>query len=94
MNQNPQQSLSEEEKRKIANTLSSKIPSIVCPMCHHNNFFILDGYFNIPINANINEMVIGGTSIPIIGIVCANCGFISNHALGAIGLLNKKGKNE
>ena len=88
MNQTPQQSLSEEEKRKIANVLSSRISGIVCPMCHRNNFIILDGYFNQSINANYKGMVLGGPSIPSIGIVCANCGFISQHALGVLGLLN------
>lgn len=88
MNQNPQQMLSEQEKQKIASILSSKISHLECPMCHKNNFVILDGYFNLPINANYKGVVLGGPTIPAIGIVCANCGFISQHALGVLGLLN------
>ena len=89
MNTNPQQSLSEDDKRKIANELSLRIPNLTCPMCHRSNFIITDGYFNPPINANLKGIVIGGSSIPSIGIVCANCGFISHHALGVLGLLNQ-----
>lgn len=86
---NTQQSLSEEDKKRIANELSRRIPDLSCPMCHRKNFIITDGYFNSPINANLQGMVLGGPSIPSIGIVCANCGFISQHALGILGLLNK-----
>ena len=89
MNTTPQQILTEDEKRKIANVLSNRIPNIVCPMCHRNNFIITDGYFNSPINADLQSMVFGGPSIPSIGIVCVNCGFISHHALGVLGLLNQ-----
>lgn len=82
---NPQHSLSEEDKRRIANELSRRIPDLSCPMCHKKNFIITDGYFNSPINANLQGMVLGGPSIPSIGIICANCGFISQHALGILG---------
>lgn len=89
MNTNLQQTLTEDEKRRIANVISSRIPNLACPMCHRNNFIITDGYFNSSINANLQSMVLGGASIPSIGIVCANCGFISHHALGVLGLLNQ-----
>lgn len=86
---NSQPILSEDDKRKIANELSKRIPDLACPMCRKKNFIITDGYFNSSINANLQEMVLGGPSIPSIGIICANCGFISQHALGILGLLNQ-----
>ena len=90
---NYKSSLTEKEKQDIINILTQRIPNITCPMCQNRNFVIADGYFNQPITVNLNSTVIGGPSIPSIGIVCDNCGFISQHALGVLGLLNKNTDN-
>lgn len=82
--------LTDDEKREIIRIISERVPNVTCPMCHHNNFIIADGYFNMPISKNIKDIVIAGSTIPSIGIVCTNCGFISFHALGVLGLLNQE----
>lgn len=84
--------ISKEEKQKIVSELIKKIKSdnIKCPMCGNDQFIILDGYFNTPMQDNLNSIKLGGQSIPSIAIVCKNCGFISSHALGALGLLPKQ----
>lgn len=82
--------LSESEKKEIINSLNKKGVRIHCPMCEHKNFIIADGYFNHPMQSNLEGVSFGGPSIPTIAIVCSNCGFISQHALGVLGLLDKK----
>ncbi len=84
--------LSESEKKEIIQKLSDRNMKTVCPMCGQNKFIIADGYFNHPMQPNLQGFIIGGPSIPSIAIVCSNCGFMSQHALGVLGLLkgNKK----
>ena len=42
------------------------------------------------IQDNKEHLVMGGSMMPVIGLVCSQCGFISFHALGALGLLEGK----
>lgn len=79
--------ISNEDKQKIISKLNSRIGNIKCPMCGNNHFIIVDGYFNPTMQDDLNNLVLGGPSIPSIAIVCNKCGFISSHALGVLGLL-------
>jgi len=86
-------SLSETEKQKIIDKLIEKGVKTICPMCGKNHFLIADGYFNHPMQPNFQGgLVLGGPSIPTIAIVCENCGYTSQHALGVLGLLNTNDK--
>lgn len=76
-----------KEKQRIVETIQRILPSIECPICHNKHFIVADGYFNTSIQGNLNGMILGGPSIPSIGLICSKCGFISHHALGVIGLL-------
>ena len=82
--------ISDTEKQAIIDKLNSRIQHLECPMCHSRNFIIADGYFNSTIQPHLNGVVLGGPSIPNIGIVCNHCGFISHHAIGVLGLLPQK----
>lgn len=85
--------LSEEEKRKIIEEFAKRGVKNHCPMCGNNNFVVSDGYFNNTMQSELKGMIIGGPSIPTIPIICTNCGFISQHALGVLNLL-PGGKDE
>lgn len=86
--------LSSQNKEKIVNCLKEKGVKLKCPMCTNDTFTLIDGYFNELIQPAIKGgLVIGGPSIPSIGIACNQCGFISKHALGALGLLENENKN-
>ena len=86
--------LSDAQKKQIADALQRKGAARPCPRCGNNSWILADGYFNNPIQVQVGALVIGGPSIPSVVVVCSNCGFISQHALGALGLLPQKPEGE
>lgn len=86
--------LSQVKKQEIIRRLNEKIQDLSCPMCHQHSFIIADGYINNTMQDDIKMVHLGGTSIPTIAIVCSNCGFVSQHALGVLGLLPNNEKEE
>lgn len=85
--------LTQNKKNEITSILNEKIKMLECPMCHSRYFTLIDGYFTNPIQDDFHPIVIGsGQQVPYIAIVCDNCGFISQHALGVLNLLEKKDK--
>jgi hypothetical protein len=62
-----------------------------CPMCGNTHFAISDSYFQNVLQDDINTTTLGGPSVPTIAIICTNCGFVSQHALGILGLLPSEG---
>lgn len=79
--------MNSEEKDRALKALEEKSAKLPCPRCGNAKFFLADGYFNQSIQENLEGITIGGPSIPSVGVVCAQCGFISHHALGVLGLL-------
>lgn len=79
--------LSEEDKKKIIEEFAKRGVKYHCPMCGNNNFVVADGYFNNTIQPELKGFILGGPSIPTIPIICTNCGYISQHALGVLNLL-------
>ena len=90
--------LNEEQKNELIKKLDEKFKlsgkPLKCPMCTNTNFTIADGYFNNTLQENLSSIALGGTSIPTIGIVCTNCGFLSQHALGTINALPAKDEGD
>ena len=77
----------EKYKEKIIKSLEEHGVKLTCPMCGNKQFQLVDGYFNQTIQETIPGEAKGGATVPSIAIVCVHCGFISQHALGALGLL-------
>lgn len=89
--------LNDKEKQELAKTLIDKIGKpFECPICHNRHFTIVDGYLIQGLQDNMNGIVLGGgPMIPSVAIVCVKCGFMSQHNLGILGLINKSDtKNE
>lgn len=82
--------LSKEEKEKIIKALDERGAKLPCPRCGNNSFTLLDGYFNQTIQTELKGMVIGGPSVPSVVVACNQCGYLSQHALGTLGLLPKE----
>ena len=62
-----------------------------CPRCGKKSFTMMDGIFKPVVNPGLGTNIIGGPSVPVAVVVCDHCGFISQHALGALGLLGAGG---
>ena len=79
--------MDKDQRDKIISRLEEKGVKLPCPRCGNNSFSLIDGYFNQTIQNELKGLVIGGPSIPSVITACNQCGFISQHALGALGLL-------
>lgn len=90
--------MDQEKKTEIIRTLNERSVTLPCPRCGNPSFTLIDGYFNEMIQPNtntLNTLNIGGPSIPSIITACTRCGYLSQHALGALGLLpNNNEKKE
>lgn len=81
-----------EFKKKVAAALEERKALRPCPRCGHEGFTMVDGLFNQPLQKELGGLVIGGPAVPSVVIACTNCGFLSQHALGMLGLLQKGSK--
>ena len=89
------QEISDEKKQEIIKALEEHGVKLPCPRCGNQSFTLIGGYFNQTIQTDLKGMVLGGPSIPSVAVVCKRCGYLSQHALGVIGLLPKEeAKNE
>ena len=81
--------LTDKDKQEIKSAFDMKVTSLTCPMCKKRSFSMSDGYFVNNMQKDFDSVNFGGAVIPTIGIICNNCGFVSQHALGALGILEK-----
>jgi ribosomal protein S27AE len=82
--------ISQEERDRIVKVLESKGATKPCPRCGNNSFALVSGYFNHFIQTNLSGVSIGGPGIPTAVVICSNCGWLAEHALGALDLLPKQ----
>lgn len=66
----------------------------LCPICRQNKFQLQTGYFLNVIQQDIENVELGGNVIPTVVLICLNCGFVSQHSLGVLGLLSKSESEE
>ncbi|MAZ65552.1 MAG: hypothetical protein CMF25_00385 [Kangiellaceae bacterium] len=83
-----------EQKRldECVQALNSRGVKLPCPRCGQKSFSIVAETI-IPINDKPNVVAVGGPSIPTIIVACDNCGYITQHAQGPLGLLKEGGNN-
>ena len=86
--------MDKKTKDEIAKRLTERGAVLPCPRCGNNNFSVIDGYFNQTLQDDLQGVVIGGPSVPMAVVACNRCGFLSQHALGVLGLLPNRGKEE
>lgn len=82
--------IKEEEKKKIIEILNNKVGHFSCPICHKGHFSLVDGYSTTVLGEDYHEIYLGGRILPYVMLVCDNCGYISHHALGSLGILENK----
>jgi hypothetical protein len=81
-----------EQWRQVVEALSAKHVRLPCPRCGNPHFTLLEGYFNQPVSGAVSNASSAmafwhGPTVPSVVTACTNCGFLSQHALGALGLL-------
>lgn len=86
------QQLSDQDKEAIKSELERRNAVLPCPRCGNKSFQLADGYINLPLSGEVGGIVLGGPTMPTAVVVCSNCGYISLHALGALGLIQNRGR--
>jgi ribosomal protein S27AE len=76
-----------EEQEKIIKALLDAGARLPCPRCGNGTFTLASGYLTQSVLPDPFTVVIGGTSIPSIVVICRKCGFMAQHALGPLGLM-------
>lgn len=75
------------DRDKIGSILTQRGAVKPCHRCGHTNFTVIDGYSNLSLQENLDGVVLGGPAVPVAMVACNNCGAITHHALGPLGLL-------
>lgn len=79
------------DTNEIAKKLKEQNALLPCSRCGGTSFTIINSYTKLNLDSHLDGSVrIGGDIIPTCMVVCDNCGAITMHALGALGLMNKK----
>ena len=81
--------MNHKDKDAIINALKEKNVVLPCPRCESSNFQVI-GQTAISINENPTVISLGESAVPAALIVCTQCGFITMHALGSLGLIPKE----
>lgn len=63
---------------------------IICPICSNGKWNIPGGYTMSALQNELVGLKIGGPAIPKVPIICNNCGFVAEIAIGVLGLLPKQ----
>lgn len=76
-----------QDAQKIANTLNAKGANKPCARCGGFSSSVREeGYFSFAPTERMGDVVMGG-GIPCAVVVCNNCGAVTFHAVGTLGLL-------
>jgi ribosomal protein S27AE len=78
--------MDQERSKTIIQALSRKGVNKACPRCGHLHFNVV-AETSIPINDDPKVITSGGPVVPTVIVACNNCGFLTQHALGALDLV-------
>lgn len=85
--------ISDEMQKKIIKKLEERGAVNPCPKCGGRDFYLSDGYDVISTQKRLDGIVLFGRYLPCALIVCKNCGNVSFHAIGALGLIEDAEKD-
>jgi ribosomal protein S27AE len=85
--------LTAEQREQIIKALQDRGATNSCPRCGNASFTVLNGYFTHSIQPNLGGLTLGGPSVPTAVVVCTRCGWLAEHALGTLGLLQASPQN-
>jgi hypothetical protein len=80
-----------QQANEVIQALQSRGATRPCPRCGNAHFTLLEGFFNQPLSGDLTTPsgtmgFSSGPTVPSIVTACARCGFLSQHALGVLGL--------
>ena len=75
------------DTEEVINELEKRGATNDCPRCGNDSFSVIEGYFNNSLQQETGVIQMGGPTVPTVGVACTNCGFIAEHALGILDLL-------
>lgn len=75
------------DRKAVTEALHERGVNRPCERCGKSNFTLLEEYGQINLQQDLSSVTLGGPSVPAAIIICTNCGNITLHALGALGLL-------
>lgn len=78
------------KKDEIIKVLTERGATLPCPRCGSKSFALLGGYFNQTVETQLKDINIGGITLPTAVVTCKQCGYLSQHALAVLGLLNEE----
>lgn len=81
-------SIPQEQRERIVQELDKRGVNNRCPRCAENRLTLLDDYA-CPVTVNESMGINLGQIIPCAAILCVNCGYVTLHALGILGLVPK-----
>lgn len=80
-------SMTDRQKATIQEVLRQKGFGPSCPMCRNTSWQLHDDLVHSPVTVlGAAIMQVGGPVIPMAQLICTNCGFVSHHAVGALGI--------
>jgi ribosomal protein L37E len=74
----------EEVKKEITEALQKKQATQPCSRCGKTDFAVLDGFPSSLMLNSSDQPFTEANKIPSAGVICNNCGNISQHALGVL----------
>lgn len=78
-------------KQKIVEELNKRVPDLKCPICHKGDMILADGFISHQLNKELTgNLTLGGPTIPIVAVICKDCGNTMEFSVGALGLLPKE----
>ncbi len=90
--------LNQEIKDAITTELVKRVKEkgidLKCPICNNQNFMLVDGFSRRDLSKNYKYIQLGQQYIPSISIICDNCGYLMDFALGTLGFLKKEESKE
>jgi len=84
----------ERKKEVIANRLKHAGLQSLCPMCGGEITTLIDGYIVPILQMDIKTINLSGKCLPTVAMVCSKCGYLRQHALGPLGLLENLQEKE
>jgi hypothetical protein len=77
--------MNQKRLEEISRALAAKGVDRACPRCGNPEFSVV-AEFSIVLEESQSSYSMGGRSIPTVIVGCDKCGYIAQHALGALGL--------